>query len=153
GENGSFAENDGPGRSGRVGVHRGRRGARPERAYSAGSDRRDGPYAAAEQDRRPRPLGQPDDADVDRRRAEDGAGDRPVGQDRRDAGDDEVRPGEPDGDGFADAVRRGRAARHERRTEERGGASDRRQADSGAAVNPPSPPAPSPTKGRGGAKT
>ena len=34
--------------------------ARPERQDSAGRQRRDGPHAADQQERRPRPLGQPD---------------------------------------------------------------------------------------------
>ena len=61
-----------------VGVPRRRGGARPERQDPAGGLRRDGPDAEDQQDRRPRPLGQPRPAAARRRRSEDGPGGRPV---------------------------------------------------------------------------
>ena len=76
--------------------------------------RRDGPDAADQQERRPRPLGQPRPAAAGRRRPEDGPGHRPVGSPTAAS---RPRPGahqEPDRHDHAHAVRRGPAARHAR---------------------------------------
>ena len=52
----------------------------------AGLLRRDGPHAADQQERRPRPLGQPRPAAPRRRRPEDGPGHRPLDPQRRRTG-------------------------------------------------------------------
>ena len=52
--------------------------ARPARQGAGGRDRRLRPHAEDQQERRPRPLGEPVHAGASRRRAEDGPGDRQV---------------------------------------------------------------------------
>ena len=68
-KHGQPAADDQPGGSRRRRLYRGRPRTRPERQDPPRGHRRDGPHSAAQPQRRPRPLCQPDDAVVGRRRA------------------------------------------------------------------------------------
>ncbi len=88
-------------------VHRRFARARPFRQGAARRHRRNGPHTADQQERRPRPLRQPDAAAPRRRRTEDGPDHRPVGQQRFQSDDRKVHAAAPVLDRDERALRHG----------------------------------------------